>query len=82
MAFQTDEIPRFKIGVAPKTEGQAIADYVVKPFSSEAIPIIGEAVRTASDRLLVELQKVPPKPPKAGASSSAAATRTAYRTPT
>lgn len=82
MAFQTDEIQRFKIGVAPETKGRAIADYVVKPFSSEAMPIIGEAVRTASDRLLVELQKTPPKPPTAGASSSVAATRTAYRTPT
>jgi aminoacyl-tRNA hydrolase len=70
MAFQTDEIQRFKIGVAPETKGRAIADYVVKPFSSEAMPIIGEAVRTASDRLLVELQKTPPKPPTAGASSA------------
>jgi UDP-N-acetylmuramoyl-tripeptide--D-alanyl-D-alanine ligase len=58
MAFQTDEIQRFKIGVAPEAGSQAITDYVVKPFSSEATPIIESAVLSATDRILSELQKV------------------------
>ena len=57
VAFQTDEIRRFKIGVAPQTVSQAITDYVVKPFSSEAIPLIDSAVRAATDRILSELQR-------------------------
>jgi aminoacyl-tRNA hydrolase len=56
MAFQTDEIQRFKIGIAPETELQAIPDYVVKPFSPEATSIIESAVRAATDRIMVELQ--------------------------
>ena len=59
VAFQTDEFQRLKIGVAPQTETQAITDYVVKPFSSQALPVIATAVRAATDRVFSELYKVP-----------------------
>jgi PTH1 family peptidyl-tRNA hydrolase len=70
VAFQTDEFQRLKIGVAPRGETQAITDYVVKPFSSEARPVIATAVRAATERIFSELHKVPTEQFRDGITSS------------
>lgn len=55
MMFQTDEIQRFKIGVAPEGKSQANAKYVTKPFSSEARLVIETAVQASIDRVLTQI---------------------------
>jgi UDP-N-acetylmuramoyl-tripeptide--D-alanyl-D-alanine ligase len=58
-AFQTNEFRRLKIGVAPAEEPRVMAEYFVKPFSSEATAIIKPAIKEAADRILSEFKKLP-----------------------
>jgi UDP-N-acetylmuramoyl-tripeptide--D-alanyl-D-alanine ligase len=56
-AFQTNEFRRLKIGVAPAQEPHAMAEYLVKPLSAEAVAILEPAIKAAADRILSELEK-------------------------
>jgi len=56
-AFQTNEFRRLKIGVAPAEQPRVMAEYFIKPFSSEAKAIMEPAIKAAADRILSELEK-------------------------
>jgi aminoacyl-tRNA hydrolase len=70
VAFQTNEFRRLKIGIAPDKQHHTMADYVVKPFSSEASAIMKAAIKAATDRILSELGK-----PRSEAAGPSVATR-------
>jgi hypothetical protein len=57
VAFQTDEFQRLKIGAAPDEEQNAMPEYLVRPFSSEAATIMEFAIKAATDRILSELSR-------------------------
>jgi PTH1 family peptidyl-tRNA hydrolase len=59
--FQTDAVPRVKVGVGRPLNGKNIADYVLEPFSADARPVVDDGCRTAVDRVLALLESRPPK---------------------
>lgn len=54
--FQTNEIPRLKIGVAPEAPPISMLGYLVSPFDDEAKVVTESAQEAAVQRLLALLK--------------------------
>lgn len=56
IAFQTNEIRRLKIGVAPANKPVSMSDYILTPFTAEAATVMDTAREAAVDQLLSTLR--------------------------
>lgn len=59
VAFQTNALPRFKIGVAPNEQVGSMTEYLVTPFSTSAAETMAPAIELAVDRLVSTLELAP-----------------------
>jgi aminoacyl-tRNA hydrolase len=54
-AFQTDAVPRVKIGIGRPQNGKSVTDYVLEPFPESAVPLVEQGCAAAVDRVLALL---------------------------